>query len=174
MGALTEAEISDCLRTNFKLAAELSDDLARLPLKGVTYDRFRKTLSLIEGSCKQAAVWREDSRWLEYGLMMAKCHKLAGDWLRGIKLDDGTTRNINPGELHPLFAKLADNLRMFAALAERTRTAATGKMGMILPAALPAPHRDTRPVQVLLPQLNVSKGGIILPPGAEAPVSQAA
>jgi hypothetical protein len=163
MGALTEVEIFDCLASNFKLAAELADDLAKLPLKGTAYDKFRKTLRLIEGACKQASTWREDTRWLRFGLMMAECHKRAGDWLRGARLDDGTRVRMADSLTHPFFSKLADNLRGLHALAERTKNERTGTLGMILPVPLPGPHRDTRPVGWRGPKMT--GGGIILPDG---------
>lgn len=162
MGALTETEIFDRLTSSFKLAAELCEDLAKTPVGGQTYDRFRKELRLIEGCCKQAAAWREDSRWLPIGVMMSQCHQKAGDWLRGLKLDDGTRVKIANGQLHPMFLKLAENLRGFAALAERTRTSATGRTGIILPDMLPGPHRDTVPVGYRAPP-KVTPGGILLP-----------
>jgi hypothetical protein len=37
---------------------------------------------------------------------------------------------------------------------------------LILPKPMAAPHRDTRPVQVLLPQPEITKGGLIIPPGS--------
>ena len=170
MGVLTEIEIFDCLATNFRLAAEDCDALARLPLKGECYDRFRRRLQLIEGACRQAAQWREDSGWLPIGLMISEVHSRAGDWLRGIKMPDGTRVKIRNGELHPLFNKLADNLRNLYRAAESTKTKKTGRMGTILPAVLPGPHRDTIPVgwsPSIVP--NKSPSGLIIPPGI-APV----
>lgn len=163
MGALTEVEIFDCLSSNFKLAAELAEDLAKLPLKGVAYDKFRKTLRLIEGACKQASTWREDTRWLRFGLMMAECHKRSGNWLRGVRLEDGSKVKMADSQTCPFFMGMADALRGLHALAERTKHERTGKIGMILPAPLPAPHRDTRPVGFRAPR--VTSGGIILPDG---------
>lgn len=146
MGELTEAEIFDCLSTNFRLAAEECDKLARLPRKGRAYSSLRDKLELIEGACRQAAYWREDSRWLQIGVMMAEAHKRAGEWLRGIKVPGSPVRvKIAPGHMHPLFLKLAENLRAAQVRAEEFRTKATGKIGTILPEAQPAPHRDTVP-----------------------------
>ncbi len=161
MGALTETEIFDCLATNFRLAAEAADALAILPLKGESYDKLRKALRLVEGACKQACVWREDARWLPIGQQMAECHQRAGDWLRGVKMPDGTRRRINAGELHPCFKTLADMLRAFSVMARDLKNKATGRVGMILPKALPAPHRDTRPVG-----FRRSPGGLFVPEGA--------
>lgn len=166
MGALSENEIFDCLTTNFRLAAELCEALAKQPRKGSNYDKLRKTLGLIEGACRQAAYWRSDTRWLKIGLYVEEAHKRAGNWLRGYKLPDGTKITHREGTLHPLFMKLAENLRAGLAKAIEFRDGKTGRAGPILPAALPAPHRDSRPIQVKLPQMPVhrtSPGGVILP-----------
>lgn len=158
MGQLTEQEIFDCLSTNFRLAAEDCEKLARLPRKGPTYTALRDRLGLLEGACRQAAAWREDSRWLTIGLYMAECHKRAGEWLRGIKVAPGQPRvKVAPGHMHPLFNKLAENLRSAHAMAEDFRTKATGKMGTILPEVQAAPARDTTPVGWR------RQGGLIVP-----------
>ena len=162
MGALTETEIFDQMRTSFGFAIEAATDLARLPLKGHNYDKLRKNLRLIEGCCKQANTWREDTRWLTYIGLTSKCHQMAGEWLRGIKQEDGRRIKIAEGQLHPAFVMLADNLRAMQNAAEQMRTRATGRRGMILPDAQRAPHRDTRPVGYT-GGLPMSAGGIILP-----------
>lgn len=145
MGALTETEIFDCLATNLTLAAEHADLLAVRPLKGAIYDKLRTELGLIEGACRQASAWREDTRWLPIGRMMAEAHQKAGGWLRGYKV--GLTRiKFSEGHENKLFRMLAANLRALLAAVERLRTQATGRVGMILPDVLPGPHRDTRPV----------------------------
>lgn len=161
MGALTETEIFDCLKANFRLAAQCCDDLARLPKKGETYRKLRDALRLIEGASKQAAAWRQDARWYRIAFYMGEAHKKAGDWLRGLKMTDGSRVKIADGHLHPLFVGLADNLRKGYALAERYRTGATGKAGAILPNALPGPHRDTRPVHIS--GYHVAPSGLIVP-----------
>lgn len=165
MGALTEIEIFDQMETSLRLAAELCDSLAVIPLKGHAYNKLRQQLRLIEGCCKQATAWREDTRWMAYGMFSAECHKRAGDWLRGIKMPDGTRIKIAQGTLHPCFTKLAEVLRQMTCLIEQTKTKATGRVGMILPDVLPGPHRDTKPVG-FTNALNVSRGGIIIPDGA--------
>ncbi len=162
MTKLTEAEIFDCLETNFRLAAEHCEDLAKLPRKGPTYKKLIEELKLIEGACRQAAVWREDSRWLRLGLMMEEAHKRAGEWLRGVVQASGGRRQISEGVRHPLFMKLAENLRAGLARAEETRTKATRTIGAILPATLRGPHRDTVPVG-WTPAMNGSK--LIIPAG---------
>src|SRR5580692_11390803 len=103
MGALTEREIFDRLSCSFRVAAECSDALAVLPLKGPTYVRLRTELRLIEGCCRQASAWREDTRWLTIGLKMAEVHKRAGGWLRGPKAPNGVHMKIAGEHLHPLF-----------------------------------------------------------------------
>lgn len=148
MGALTEAEIFDCLADNIKLAAQHCEDLAKLPRKGPSYLSLRTELKLIEGCCRQASAWREDTRWLNLGLMMGEAHKKAGGWLRGYKVR-GVRVKIAEGQLNPLFLLLAANLRAFGVLAEQTRTQRTGKVGMILPEMQRAPIRTQgRQVQV--------------------------
>lgn len=160
MGALTEIEIFDCLADNLRLAAEDADNLAKSPYKGPIYNQFRTRLGLIEGACRQASVWRQDTRWLVLGRLMAEAHQKAGGWLRGYK--DGLTGQRIPfaeGVRNPLFLMLAENLRAAQKGAEELRTKATGRRGMILPDLMPAPHRDTRPVTM---------SGLILPGMAAA------
>ena len=161
MGALTEQEIFSCLSENFRLAAEDCEKLARVPRKGLIYQSLRDKLELLEGACRQAAHWRGDSRWLQIGLYMAKAHELSGEWLRGIRVTPNAPRvKIAAGHMHPLFVKLAENLRAAQAKAEEYRTKATGKMGTILPAVQAAPHRDTIPVGWR------ASGGLIVPESA--------
>lgn len=164
MSALTENEIFDCMSHNLRLAAEHCDLLAVSPAKGPTYKLFREELLLIEGCCRQAGYWREDTRWLPIGQLMESAHKRAGGWLRGVKLPNGTLLTIRPGELHPLFAKLAENLRAIHVGLVKMRTEATHRSGIILPDVMPGPHRDTRPSRVILPPgMLKTSGGIILP-----------
>lgn len=148
MAALTEAEIFDMMTENLKKAAESCDTLAVSPYNGPTYRALRSQLELVEGACRQAAAWRDDTRWLPIGLMMAECHKMSGSWLRG-KKDTLTNRRtpLAPTEKHVRFVKLAEKLREIRVIAEKYRTDKTGHMGLIMP--------DTPSV----PRL-------ILPPGA--------
>ena len=169
MGALTEREIFDCMDTNLGLAVQHCEDLARLPAKGETYIKFRENLKLIEGACRQASAWREDTRWLSHGMLMAEAHKRAGDWLRGSRDPMGTRVKLANGMTHPLFMKLADNLRAFRKIVEQLRTRRTHRTGIILPVALPGPHRDTRPSRVSLPEgMKQTKSGLIVPSGVAA------
>lgn len=160
MGALSEQEIFSCLSENFRLAAEDCEKLARSPRKGPTYSALRDKLELLEGACRQASVWRQDTRWLTIGLYMAKAHELSLEWLRGISAGPGRPRvKVAAGHMHPLFTKLAENLRAAQVKAEQYRTKATGKIGTILPAVQAAPLRDTTPVGWRRPS------GLIVPPG---------
>lgn len=169
MGALTETEIFSCMADNLRLAAIDCDLLATEPLKGPIYDRFRRELKLVEGCCRQASAWREDTRWLPIGLQMEECHRRAGEWLRGEKMPDGSRRLIPYGQKHPLFLKLAANLRALHMVVEALRTRATGRIGMILPDAMPGPHREHRPQRVLIPPgLSQRASGLIVPSGAGA------
>src|SRR6266567_3440125 len=118
MGDLSETEIFDCLASNFRLAAEHCEDLARLPAKGPTYVKFRNELKLIEGAARQAAHWRCDARFLSIGIACAKAHELAGEWLRGIRMPSGGRRPLAKGEIHPSFMTLASFLRKCQAKAE--------------------------------------------------------
>lgn len=161
MGMLTECEIFDCLETNFRLAAEHCEDLARKPRKGPTYRQFREELQLIEGACRQAAAWRSDSRWLRIGMFMGHAHRVAGEWLRGIKARNGQRVKLAEGQMHPLFMKLAENLRSGQKRAQEFRDRATGVVGRpILPEVLPGPHRETRPVGY-----TKTSGGLFVPSG---------
>ena len=171
MGALTESEIFDCLAENCRLAAESCEKLARLPRKGPSFRALAFgddcQLALIEGCCRQASAWREDTRWLPIGLFVNEIRKRAGEWLRGVKVGDGPRRRLPPGELHPLFVMAAEKLRAVEAKAIEFRDKATGIKGMILPEMLPAPFRETRPHAVLLPPgMAKTAGGLIIPAGA--------
>ncbi len=149
MSRLGEAEIFNCMTENLRLAAEHCENLAILPAKGPTYHALRTSLALVEGCCRQASAWREDTRWLPIGLAMAEAHKRCGDWLR----------HRNPPKY---FLMMAANLRNLYVVADGIKNKATGTTGMILPAALPGPHRDTRPVSVRLPS------GLIVPSSVAA------
>ena len=159
MGALTEIEIFDCLTENFRLAAECCDDLARLPKKGPTYLQLITCLKLLEGACRQAGYWRDDSRFFVIGENMAKTHRQAGEWLRGVRQPDGSRRPVPLGKLHPLFLLLASSMRKLHEGVERLRHRPTGTLGPILP---PQHQRDrvTRGVKY------VNRGGVFVPASA--------
>jgi hypothetical protein len=164
MARLTEIEIFDCLKTNLRLAAQSCDKLAVSPRKGPTYVKLRDELRLVEGACRQAAFWRGgDARWLKIGLFMAEAHKRAGGWLRGEKQPEGPNLKLSASELHPLFVKLAGNLRAAYVKAEEFRTKKTNRIGPILPIPGTPPHRDTRPSGY-----NRSAGGVLMPSASMA------
>ena len=147
MGDLTEVEIFDCLATNCRQAAERADRLARSPRRGPNYVAYRDHLKLVEGACRQAGYFRDDARWFALGRQMAHAHAVAGEWLRGIKVKGSPVRvKLAEGHIHPLFCKMAENLRALHAKAEQMKNAATGRLGPILPRVQEGPHRDTRPV----------------------------
>lgn len=146
MGTLTESEIFDCLSTNFRLAAEDCEKLAKSPRKGQTYAALRDKLELLEGACRQASLWRQDTRWLAIGMAMAEAHKRAHGWLMGVKINGGPRIKVANGHMHPLFLKLAENLRLAQRKAEEIRTHKTNRVGMILPPTAAAPRRDTMPI----------------------------
>lgn len=147
MSDLTEHEIFRRLSDSFREAAEHCEALAVQinRIKGQRYVKLREHLKLIEGACRQASMWRGDSRWLQIGQFAAGCHEKCGNWLRF------HTKG-------PMFLKLAENMRMMQKAAEQMRDAATGVRGPILP-ELPKYQPVNRSVQVRTP------GGLILPPG---------
>ena len=112
MGALSEIEIFDRMEQSLKEAADLSDRLAVVNLKGPLYHQLREHLSLIEGCARQAAAWRADARWLRIGMIAHECHERAGGWLRGYKKDDGTRVSYNMTHKNKMFVMLAINLRV--------------------------------------------------------------
>jgi len=133
MARLTEGEIFSKMRECLRESEEACRALAVLPAKGAAYDRLRANLRLVEGCCRQAGAWREDSRWLPMGLQMATAHKMAGDWLRGVEQPGGGRRKLGPGEIHPCFQRLADILAAAGKACEHLRNAKTGRRGIILP-----------------------------------------
>jgi hypothetical protein len=148
-----EIEIFSYLSENFALAAENCAQLAWNPRRGLHFLEFLKNLRAIELACEQAAIYREDGRWLSIAGQIGECTRRVGAWVRGSKTKDERK------EADKRFKKLSQVLRLFAAVAEATRTQATERVGMILPEPLEGPHREVRPVQVKSP------GGIIIPDG---------
>jgi hypothetical protein len=142
MGHVTEAEILACLIENFRLAAGHCVDLAWAPARGPIYRMLREELKLAEGCCRQLSAYREDTRWLSVGLMMAEAHKRSLNWL--LK----HPRTVESNMAHPLFLKLGENLLAAMARAIELRDRATGRAGPILP--LPT-RTEGRAVSILLP-----------------------
>lgn len=145
MSDLSEREIFDRLTTSFREAAEHCEALALQEhrIKGQRYVRLREHLHLIEGAARQAAVWREDSRWFAIGQFAAKCHRECGDWLRFRSRGR-------------MFLICAEHMRTMLKVAEHFRDAATGRLGAILP-DMPKYQPENRPVQV--------RSSLIIPEG---------
>ena len=153
-GNVTEREILSLLKQTFRRAAEHCDNLAVLPARGPTYQKLRDDLATCENCCRQVAWYRQDTRWLHIGLLMEEAHKRSGNWLRTIP------RTSTTNHAHPLFIRLAENMRAGIKKVEELETMATGRVGMILPEITKGPIRtQDRPMQVKTP------GGLILPPG---------
>jgi hypothetical protein len=163
MGDLTEREIFDCLEDNFRQAAENAEKLAHVPAKGPVYAQFRENLALIEGSCRQANYWRQDTRWLDIAKWCGVVHQTCGDWLRGIKVKGKPRIKLASGQLHPNFMRAGARLRACHQVAIGFRDKKTEHVGMILPTPLAGPHRDTRPVG-----WSRTNSGLFLPHGAGA------
>lgn len=145
MSSLTESEILSVMKEHAARAASDCRNLAILPVRGPTYTRMRESLRTLEDCCRQMAFWREDGRWIPLSLEFETAHQLSMNWLRS-------------HAPRYLFEKLAEKLDLMVKGCVALETQATGRVGMILPKAGPAPHRDTRPVQVL-------SSGLILPAG---------
>lgn len=147
---LTTPEIFDCLRTNLRQAAEEARQLAWHPRRGPLYLAMCRHVGLAEGACRQAAVHREDARWLTLGMALSGVPKRAGRWVRGMPSRAARV------EAHRLFLKLGETLDKMAYDFDQLRDMATGRIGMILPEPPPV-SRETRPVSVRLPS------GLIVP-----------
>jgi hypothetical protein len=137
-GILTEAEIKDCWRTNMLGAADDCSFLQTLPAQGATFVRLRERLKLAEGACRQMGHWREDSRWLYLAPQLENLHQMAR-----VMIVSHYARQ--------LFTKLEITLRKIVDAADALENKKTGKVGMILPDTSRGPHRDTKPVSILLP-----------------------
>lgn len=138
MADLTEQEIFSCLVENFHQSADYCDRLSRGE-RGPIYPLLVSSLKLVEGASRQAAVWREDARWLMIATHVNKAHQRCGDWLRN------KAKSIK-------FAQLADFLRKGEMAALELQTKRTGRRGPILPLPQrPTEIRQGRPVPILLP-----------------------
>lgn len=138
MGDLTEKEIFDCLETNLRECAGYCVRMARGD-RGDIYVRFRRKMKLIEGACRQAAMWRGDSRWLPFGIKIHEAQERVGKWLR--------EHPFEPRKLVALAALLEQSYHGAIKLKE----ARTNRTGLILPMPGRGPQREGRPVQVILP-----------------------
>lgn len=138
----SETEIFDRLLTSLRAAAESCQYLAWDPRRGFRYEQFRKDVKLVEGCCRQICHWREDTRWLVLGRMMAFAHARCGHWLRNSPTPQ--MRKI----AQPEFKRLSEKLTQMVSDVDRMRTMATGKRGAILPVDKPLDRESGRPVQV--------------------------
>ena len=159
MSELTEHEMLDRLKSTLRQAAERCRRLGIHPMRGFIYDAMRKDLKQIETDCTAMAFYRgSDARWLSIGQMMEEAHRRAGDWLRQHQTAAARALTI------PKFNKLAENLDFLLTTIIKLETSATGTVGPILPAVLPAPHRPGRNVQVALPaNMGRRPSGLIVP-----------
>ena len=133
-----EGETLRLIRTTCRAVEADCRALATSPKRGRIYERMRANLRVIEEGCRDMAYNREDARWLPVGLAFEHAHKVSQRWL----------------QYHfprAMFLKLAENCAALAARCQELETKATGRMGLILPRPLPGPHRETRPVQLILP-----------------------
>lgn len=160
MGALLEQEIFSCMTENLRLAAGHARDLALKPKQGPTYWSFREEMLMVEGCCRQASAWREDSRWLNIGMVIAEALDRTGKWLRGTKSKDKLGRTFGPREW---FLKMAETLDGISMVIDQTRDARTGIRGMILPNTPSIARTQGRPMQVILPHPAPRASGLIMP-----------
>src|SRR5262249_4810518 len=106
---LHEPDILDRLRSALRDAIDDCKQLSVASYRGQHYDRLRNNLALIEGCCRQMAVYRDDTRWLPFGVMCANIHQRAGDWLRGY-VENGVIVIWSPGHINRAFIKIAAEL----------------------------------------------------------------
>jgi len=166
MSDLLEHEILDRMRTSLREAIQASNDLAVRSRGGEAYDRLRDNLALVEGACRQMAMWRGDSRWLPFGMEMAEAHRRAGGWLRGYTKRVGNTVVFiawRAGTLNEAFVKLSAQLAMILDILDKMEKAKTGRVGIILPQTAPEERRFGRPT-LARPDRYSRKRGLILPP----------
>lgn len=147
MSTLSEREVWDRLRTSLRSAIDLCGKLATVPAQGPNYQKLTEDLGLIEGACRQVGAFRFDMRWNRLGYEVARFHHRIGDCLRA-------------RAARTIFLAQAEMLKSFLELADKLRTAKTGRRGPILPREKQAPHRQNRPVAVKLPS------GLLVPASA--------
>lgn len=135
----TENELFDCIIGNFKSAISDCKQMADpMSLRGLMYQRVKESLKLVEGSSRQIAHWREDSRWLQIGISAEAAHEMLRRWVA----------NHAPGQQYVF---MAVQLERWLNLVETMRHAKTEKIGPILP--VPGkPDKPPQSVQVILPK----------------------
>lgn len=139
---LTEREIFDRLTQSLKRAISLCNDIARQPKSGPQFIALRAELKLVEGACRQAAVWREDTRWLAVGIKAEQAHQYARIWL-----DRPTVQS------KKLFTLLAAVLRRWFVELSAVRDSKVGRSGIILPESM-APGMPEQP-RLVLPDVQM-------------------
>lgn len=148
---MDERQLLSGLKEHLKIAADKCFEIARQPRSGPQFEAMRRALKVCEDCCRKIGSLREDARWLPMGLRMEQAHQIARLWLHRPSV-----------KAKKLFSGLGDQLVCFLAAVETLETARTNRIGMILPKVQAGPHRDFRPVQVILPP-RMSAGGVILP-----------
>ena len=149
MSYLTEVEIFDRMKASLRTAIEACEQLAIEPYKGPMYLHFREHMKLVDGCCRQASAWREDTRWLNIANLIFKSRTMAGNWLRGeevVRKPDGGSAvmfaRLNAPHAYKCFTTLAQNLKQIELMADKTKNEATGVRGAILPTPLADPNRE--------------------------------
>lgn len=148
--SLQETEIMDRLRQSTKEAVDSCKIIAVSWERGSAYENLRDNLHLIDGCCRQMAVYRDDTRWLAFGVFAANVHQRAGDWLRGY-VDNGkrvtfyTQTKDRQRPLNAAFIKIAAELNVVLEGLELLATRKTGVRGLILPATPSEERRVGRP-----------------------------
>lgn len=142
--ATSEQQIFDMMWQSFGLAIDACEKLSVASRRGLPYEQLRNNLHLIEGCCRQAAIWRGgDSRYLPIGMFMANCHQRAGDWLRGtVDKTTGMPIALPPGARNQNFVELAAYLKWASDKCREFHEQKTGRSGIILPQSMMrAPER---------------------------------
>lgn len=122
---LSEQEVlskhSQCLGEGHKACQRLgrNADPTHLAPRGHDYGELRRALKELEGTCRQMAALREDTRWTKLGIFYAK-----------------VMRAIQPkfvGQRWVWFGKLAELFEQGQRRVAELKDAKTGKLGPILP-----------------------------------------
>lgn len=158
MSDLTEAEVIDRLKSSLRECMDASKALATDSRRGKHYSALREHLKLVEGCCRQLGAFREDSRYFKLGLQMEECHKAAGGWLRGYRVN-GIKIMVAPGQLNEMFVRLYINIEAILHGVEMMVVAKTGQRGPIVP-EITQHRRIGRAVN----GYNPSRGGVLMPP----------
>jgi hypothetical protein len=150
---------------NMRASIQLATDLAYKPGQGPTYSMFRDEMRSAEDCCKQAAVWRQDTRWYPLGNVIAQHAAITGKWLRGYKVEGRLGKTFYSRDLYLM---LAENLGGLLVIMNQLKDDATGRVGPILPEVHHFSRTQDRPMQVMVPGEARSPAGILLPAGLVA------